>query len=103
MREAVLELVVRNHPGAMLHVASLFARRAFNLEGIRCAPVGDGTWSAMLLWVKEDARLPQLVRQLESPERRVVLQVRSDNSAALDLYSTLGFRGTRRLARFSLA
>lgn len=65
MRETVLELVVRNHPGAMLHIAGLFARRAFNLEAIRCEPVGDGTRSAMRLRVKEDARLPQLVRQLE--------------------------------------
>jgi len=65
VRETVLELVVRNHPGAMLHIAGLFARRAFNLEAIHCEPVGDGTRSAMRLRVKEDARLPQLVLQLE--------------------------------------
>lgn len=39
----------------------------------------------------------QLIRALESPARPVLLQVRSDNEAALALYADLGFRGTRRL------
>ena len=50
----VLELLVQNHPGVMLHVASLFARRAFNLEGILCGPLKDSTMSRMLLqWVRK--------------------------------------------------
>ncbi len=32
----ILELTVRNHPGVMTHVCGLFARRAFNVEGILC-------------------------------------------------------------------
>ena len=32
----ILELTVRNHPGVMTHVCGLFARRAFNVEGIAC-------------------------------------------------------------------
>ncbi len=35
----ILELTVRNHPGVMTHVCGLFARRAFNVEGIRCLPI----------------------------------------------------------------
>ncbi|MCG3147073.1 MAG: hypothetical protein PCFJNLEI_00510 [Verrucomicrobiae bacterium] len=35
-----LELTVQNHPGVMSHVCGLFARRAFNVEGILCLPVG---------------------------------------------------------------
>ena len=37
-RLTVLELRVRNHPGAMSHITGLFARRAFNLEAILCVP-----------------------------------------------------------------
>ncbi|MBI1814819.1 MAG: acetolactate synthase small subunit [Deltaproteobacteria bacterium] len=65
---AVLRLLVRNHPGVMSHVCSLFARRAFNVEGIICLPVGDGRQSAILLLVNEDARLAQVMQQLHKLE-----------------------------------
>jgi acetolactate synthase I/III small subunit len=65
---AILRLLVRNHPGVMSHVCSLFSRRAFNLEAIACLPVGDGVGdgarSLILLLVKEDDRLEQLILQL---------------------------------------
>ena len=32
--QVILELAVRNHPGVISHVCGLFARRAFNVEGI---------------------------------------------------------------------
>ena len=41
----------------------------------------------------------ELVRLLEREPRRVILQVRGDNDAAVALYSDLGFRGTRRLGK----
>lgn len=62
--DVVLRLHVRNHPGVMSHVCGLFARRAFNVEGIVCLPVGDATRSAVLLLVHDDERLTQLVQQL---------------------------------------
>ena len=65
MHKTVLELKVHNHPGVMSHVAGLFARRAFNIEGILCGPVGDGSTSAMYLLVNEYERLGQVVKQLE--------------------------------------
>jgi acetolactate synthase-1/3 small subunit len=67
-RGIVLRLVVRNHPGVMSHVCGLFARRAFNVEGILCMPVGDGTRSAVLLLVHEDERIEQVLRQLRKLE-----------------------------------
>ena len=67
-RGIVLRLVVRNHSGVMSHVCGLFARRAFNVEGILCMPVGDGTQSAILLLVHEDDRIEQVVRQLRKLE-----------------------------------
>lgn len=65
---AVLEIDVNNHPGVMSHVVGLFSRRAFNVEGILCMPVGDGRQSRIWLLVNEDQRLPQMVRQLEKLE-----------------------------------
>jgi acetolactate synthase-1/3 small subunit len=65
---AVLRLMVRNHPGVMSHICGLFARRSFNLDGIICVPIGDGARSEMLLLVKDDARLQQLVLQLQKLE-----------------------------------
>ena len=65
---SVLELTVRNHPGVMAHVCGLFSRRAFNVEGILCMPVGDGARSRVWLLVNEDARLEQMIRQLHRLE-----------------------------------
>lgn len=61
----VLELEVNNHPGVMSHVVGLFARRAFNVEGILCMPLPDGAVSRIWLLVYADQRLEQLIRQLE--------------------------------------
>jgi len=61
----VLELTVNNHPGVMSHVCGLFSRRAYNLEGIVCIPVGTGSTSRMWLHVNEDRKLEQVIRQVE--------------------------------------
>lgn len=59
----IIDLRVTNHPGVMSHITGLFARRAFNLEGILCGPEEGGT-SRMFLLVKKDERLPQIEKQL---------------------------------------
>lgn len=61
----LIELHVRNHSGVMSHITGLFARRAFNLEGILCAQTGDGSTSKMYLLVKNDSVLDQIIKQLE--------------------------------------
>lgn len=61
----LIELLVRNHSGVMSHITGLFARRAFNLEGILCAQIGDGTTSKMYLLVKNNSVLDQIIKQLE--------------------------------------
>lgn len=71
---AVLELDLVNHPGVMAHVVGLFSRRLYNVEGILCMPVGTGATSRIWLLVNEDARLAQMVKQLEKLED--VLSVR---------------------------
>jgi acetolactate synthase I/III small subunit len=62
---AVLELTVKNHPGVMSHICGLFARRAFNVDGILCMPIGEGSTSRIWLRVREDQRLEQLLRQMQ--------------------------------------
>ena len=60
----VIELLVNNHAGVMSHINGLFARRSFNLEGILCGKIGDGSMSKMYLLVKNDDFLIQIVKQL---------------------------------------
>jgi len=67
-KRTVLELAVHNHAGVMMHVCGLFARRAFNVEGILCMPIGDGSESRIWLLVLDDARLPQMMKQAEKLE-----------------------------------
>ena len=69
-----LELDVKNHAGVMSHVVGLFSRRAYNVEGILCMPMGDGQASRIWLMVNEDVRLEQMIRQIEKLED--VLSVR---------------------------
>lgn len=61
----VIQLVVNNHPGVMSHIVGLFSRRAFNLEGILCAKIGNGETSQMYLLVNNDERTEQIVKQLK--------------------------------------
>ncbi|WP_312952306.1 acetolactate synthase small subunit [Superficieibacter sp.] len=64
----ILELTVRNHPGVMTHVCGLFARRAFNVEGILCLPLRDTELSRIWLLVNDDWRLEQMISQVEKLE-----------------------------------
>ena len=75
---AVLEIDVNNHPGVMSHIVGLFARRAYNVEGILCLPVGDGRQSRIWLLVNEDARLAQMIKQVDKLED--VIAVRRHNA-----------------------
>src|ERR1043166_8255116 len=71
---AVLELTVNNHPGVMSHICGLFARRAFNVEGILCMPIGTSAQSRIWLRVHADHRLEQMLRQLRKLEDVVSVQ-----------------------------
>ncbi|WP_461211194.1 acetolactate synthase small subunit [Desulfocurvus sp. DL9XJH121] len=64
----VLELSVNNHPGVMSHVCGLFSRRAYNVEGIACMPLGDGSQSRIWLLVEDQNRLQQMISQVEKLE-----------------------------------
>ena len=74
----VVELIVNNHPGVMSHITGLFSRRAFNLEGILCGEIGNGTQSKVYLLVNKDERLEQIVSQLEKLYDVKEVSVRED-------------------------
>ena len=61
----VLELTVNNHPGVMSHICGLFSRRAYNLDGIVCVPIGSGVTSRMWLRVIEELKLDQVIKQIQ--------------------------------------
>jgi len=74
----ILRLTVNNHPGVMLQICGLFARRAFNLAGIFCSAIGQGATSRIWLKVDETDKLDQVIKQLAKLED--VLAVEERNS-----------------------
>jgi len=78
----ILELTVRNHPGVMTHVCGLFARRAFNVEGILCLPLPGGEQSRIWLLVADDQRLEQMMSQIDKLEA-VVKVVRNQSDPTM--------------------
>lgn len=81
MNNVIIELVVRNHPGVMSHITGLFARRAFNLEGILCSKIGAGEKSRMYLLVNDDDNLEQIIKQLEKLYDILKVTVHDDYNA----------------------
>ena len=88
MSSIILELKVRNHPGAMSHITGLFARRAFNLDAILCTPNTGGDTSSILLQVKDDPRLDQVEKQLA--KLHDVLSVRQRRDLPGSFFADLG-------------
>jgi acetolactate synthase-1/3 small subunit len=76
---AVLEVTVRNHPGALSHVCGLFARRGFNVDGVACLPLADRTRSRIWLLVAEDERLEQMTRHLGKLEDVLAVECRAEH------------------------
>lgn len=92
MHTTILDLHVRNHPGAMSHITGLFARRAFNLEAIFCAPQPDGATSRILLLVADEPKLDQVERQLA--KLHDVLAVRQRDDLDPGIFAALGAKLT---------
>ncbi len=65
--KSILELTVNNHPGVMSHICGLFARRAYNLEGIMVMPIRGRQDKLSRVWLllKENRKLDQIIRQTE--------------------------------------
>jgi len=79
-----LRLTVNNHPGVMSHVCGLFARRAYNLEGILVTPFDDGSTCNMWLMINEDSRMDQVVRQVRKLHDVLDVHVEETDKSAFD-------------------
>ena len=65
-RYHTLVVTVENKSGVLARVASLFARRAFNIESLAVAPTDDEDMSRITVVVDlESAPLDQIVKQLD--------------------------------------
>jgi acetolactate synthase-1/3 small subunit len=83
MNTTILRLHVNNHPGVMSQICGLFARRAFNLEGIFCNATGQGDTSCIWLKVDEAEKLDQVIKQLAKLEDVLAVEERNDARAKI--------------------
>lgn len=81
MEKTILRLTVNNHPGVMLQICGLFARRNFNLDGIFCTAIEQGATSCIWLKVDEAEKLEQVIKQLAKLEDVLAVEVRDDARA----------------------
>jgi acetolactate synthase-1/3 small subunit len=58
----------------MSHLCGLFSRRAYNVEGILCLPIGTGEHSRIWLRVSVDHRLEQMIKQVHKLEDVLSIQ-----------------------------
>ena len=66
MAKHTLAVLVENSSGVLARVASLFARRAFNIDSLAVGPTEDPTISRMTIVVNvEGHALEQVIRQLD--------------------------------------
>ena len=75
----ILRLTVNNHPGVMLQICGLFARRNFNLDGIFCTAIDQGQTSCIWLKVTETEKLAQVIKQLAKLEDVLAVAERNDS------------------------
>ena len=65
LNHAILSVLVQNRPGVLARVASLFARRGYNIFSLAVAPAEDDEMSRITIVVDlESAPLEQIVKQL---------------------------------------
>lgn len=88
---AAIHLTVNNHPGVMSHVCGMFARRAYNLEGILVTPEKDPATCCMWLLVSEDGRLEQILSQVRKLHDVLAVEAcKTDSSAFERLTACMG-------------
>jgi acetolactate synthase-1/3 small subunit len=65
VRHHILSVLVENKAGVLARVASLFARRGYNIESLAVAPTDDERFSRITIVVDvESSPLEQIVKQL---------------------------------------
>lgn len=80
-----LAVVVENHPGVLIRVAGLFARRGYNIDSLTVCQTADPELSRMTIVVNGDDQ--------------IIEQVRNQLSKLVVVYSVSDLTGERVVAR----
>ena len=112
MSKHTLSVLVENKAGVLARVASLFARRGYNIESLAVAPTDDEAFSRITIVVDvESTPLEQIVKQLfklidvvkiseldprRSVERELLLQLRFRREQGAHGMLALGDLGGKR-------
>lgn len=86
---AILRLIVNNHPGVMLQICGLFARRNFNLDGIFCTAIDQGATSCIWLKVNETDKLDQVIKQLAKLEDVLTVSARPNAGSGISVIEAM--------------
>ena len=82
MEQMVLSILVHNHSGVLNRVASLFSRRAYNIDSLSVGETEDKNTSRItVVTTGEEATLDQIVKQVRKLEDVMEVVVLSDMSA----------------------
>ena len=107
MQKYIVSVLVKNHAGVLARVASLFGRRAFNIDSLTVSTTTDPTISRMSIIVTGDeAILEQVMKQVSKLyEVLWVEQLWEEDSYCKELVFVkhAGRRQPRRRARGSRA
>ena len=82
-------MILNNHPGVMLQICGLSARRAFNLEGIFCTAIDRGKTSCIWLKVVKGGKLDQVIKQLSKLEDVLSVEERKDTRSRFGKIKTM--------------
>ena len=66
MSDVVIELKVHNHQGVISRVTVLVTRRFLHIEGVLCGPGSTEPVIRMYILVRDNGRLGQVIRFLET-------------------------------------
>ena len=87
MKNIIIELTVRNHPGVMSHIAGLFSRKVYNIEGILCTKLKNNEQSRIYLMVENNERLELMIKRAKKLED--VLDASIHNGSAQSMFDQL--------------
>lgn len=87
MNKQIISLLVRDYPGVLLRVTSLFTRRGFNIDSLTVSPAGIEGYSRMTIRMKgNDDDVEQFINQmLKIVDVKKAEALPEDTSIAMEL------------------
>ena len=87
MNKQIISLLVRDYPGVLLRVTSLFTRRGFNIDSLTVSPAGIEGYSRMTIRMKgSDDDVEQFINQmLKIVDVKKAEALPEDTSIAMEL------------------